>query len=53
MAVEREKELRRRKQRKRKLKKLKVKLAQTKDLKERDRIIELIKRREAYYEPPK
>jgi hypothetical protein len=53
MAIERQKEIRRRKHRKRRLKKLKAKLAQTKDLKERDKIIELIKRREAFYEPPK
>jgi hypothetical protein len=53
VAVERQKEIRRRKHRKRRLKKLKAKLAQTKDLKERDKIIELIKRREPYYQPPK
>lgn len=53
MAIERQKELRRRKQRKLRLKKLKAKLAQTKDLKQRDKIIELIKRREPFYEPPK
>jgi hypothetical protein len=53
VAIERQRELRRRKQRKRRLKKLKTKLAQTKDLKEREKIIELIKRREPFYEPPK
>ncbi|MGD8454788.1 MAG: hypothetical protein PVF83_00280 [Anaerolineales bacterium] len=52
MAIERQKELRRRKQRKRRLKKLKTKLAQTKDLKERGKIVELIKRREPYFEAP-
>jgi hypothetical protein len=53
MAIERQKEIRRRKHRKSRLKKLKAKLVQTKDLKERDKMIELIKRREPFYESPK
>jgi len=53
MPIERQKEIRRRRQRRRRVKKLKAKLAQTKDLKERDKLIELIKRRESFYEPPK
>jgi hypothetical protein len=53
MPIERQKEIRRRRQRRRRVRKLKAKLAQTKDLKERDKIIELIKRREPFYEPPK
>ncbi len=52
MPIERQKEIKRRRQRKRRLKKLKAKLAQTKDLKEREKIINLIHRRQPYYQPP-
>lgn len=44
MPVERKKELRRRRQRKRKLRMLKTRLAEAKDAKERERLIEKIKR---------
>jgi hypothetical protein len=53
MPRERQKELRRRRQRKKRLKKLKQKLAETKSITERERLIELIRRREPYYVPPK
>jgi len=52
MPIERQKEIRRRRQRKRRLRNLKAKLAKTKDMKEREKIIDLIKRREPYYQPP-
>lgn len=52
MPLQRQKEIRRRRQRKKRLKKLKQKLAETKDLKDRDRLIELIRRRDPFFEPP-
>lgn len=51
MPVQRQKDIRRRRQRKERLKKLKQKLAETKDLKDRDRLIELIRRRDPFFEP--
>jgi hypothetical protein len=53
MPIERHKEIRRRRQRRQRVRKLKAKLAQTKDLEEREKLIDLIKRREPFYEPPK
>jgi hypothetical protein len=53
MPIERHKEIRRRRQRKHRLKKLKAKLTQTKDLKEQEKMIDLIRRREPYFQPPK
>lgn len=44
MATERQKEIKRRRQRKGKLRKLKIQLAQSNDPKDRDRLIEKIKR---------
>ncbi len=52
MAVERKKEIRRRRQRKRKLRKLKTKLNETKDIKQREMIIGKIKRIQIDYIPP-
>ncbi len=49
----RNQEINRRRQRKARVAKLKEKLANTKDLKERDHIIEQIKKRVPYYKPPK
>lgn len=52
MPVERQKEVRRRKQRKKRLRKLKKKLAEAKIIKEREHLIELIRRRQPFYTPP-
>lgn len=52
MAVERKKELRRRRQRKRKLKMLKKRLAQANDIKTKEVLIEKIKRIQPGYVPP-
>jgi len=52
MAQERQKEIRRRRQRKKKLVNLKKKLAESKDLKEKEHLIELIRRREPFFSPP-
>ncbi len=52
MAVERKKEIRRRRQRKRKLRKLKTKLNETKDIKQREWLIEKIKRIQIDFVPP-
>ena len=52
MAVERQKEIRRRRKRKARVGKLKQQLAEAKTLKERERLIELIQRRQPYYKPP-
>jgi hypothetical protein len=52
MPVERKKEIRRRRQRKRKLRMLKNKLAEAKDMKSREKIIEKIKRIQPGYIPP-
>jgi hypothetical protein len=48
MGREKDRKLRRRKQRRAKLDKLKVKLAQTKDLKDRQRLIEKIRKISVY-----
>ena len=48
MGREKDRELRRRKQRRAKLHKLKAKLAQTKDLKDRQRLIEKIRKISVY-----
>ena len=53
MAIERQVEIRRRKSRKKRLGKLKEKLAVAKTAKDRERLIDLISRREAYFKPPK
>jgi hypothetical protein len=53
MPVERQKEIRRRRQRKGKLKLLKNRLAEAKDLKTREQLIEKIKRIQPGYIPPK
>ena len=52
MPIERQKELRRRRSRKKRLKKLKQQLAEAKTLKERERLIELIHRRQPFFDPP-
>jgi len=52
MAVERKKEIRRRRQRKRKLRKLKTRLIETKDIKQREWLIEKIKRIQIDFVPP-
>jgi hypothetical protein len=52
MAIERQKEIRRRRKRKARVRKLKQQLAEAKTLKERERLIELIQRRQPYYKPP-
>jgi ribosomal protein L32E len=52
MPVERKKEIRRRRQRKRKLRKLKYRLAEAKDAKTREQLIEKIKRIQLGYIPP-
>jgi hypothetical protein len=53
MAIERKKEIRRRKQRKKRVGKLKAQLAQAKTIKEKERLIALIQKRELFFEPPK
>jgi hypothetical protein len=53
MAIERQKEIRRRRKRRKRVGKLKEQLAAAKTIKEKERLIELIKRREPFYEPPK
>lgn len=53
MASERRKEIRRRIRKKKRVAKLKKKLAEAKTIKERNRIIVLIKRREIFFTPPK
>jgi hypothetical protein len=53
MPIERQKEIRRRRQRKQRVKKLKAQLAAAKSTQERERLIELIKRREPYFNPDK
>ena len=53
MPVERQKEVKQRRNRKKKLKKLKAHLAAAKTIKEKERIIELIRRRQAYFTPEK
>jgi hypothetical protein len=52
MPVERQKEIRRRRQRRRKLKMLKSRLAEAKDLKTREVLIQKIKRIQPGYVPP-
>ena len=52
MPIERQKEIRRRKQRRKKLKKLKRQLAEAKTIKEKERLIDLIKRRNPNFIPP-
>jgi len=52
MPVERKKEIRRRRQRKRKLRELKRRLAEAKDVKTREHLIEKIKRIQPGYMPP-
>jgi hypothetical protein len=49
MPIERQKEIKRRRNRKNRLKKLKAQLAQAKSVQERERLIDLIKRREPYF----
>ena len=49
----RNKEIRRRQQRKERIGKLKEKLAQAKTIKEKERLIELIQRRDPYFKPDK
>jgi hypothetical protein len=51
MPVERQKEIKRRRHRRKRIKKLKAQLAEAKSVKERERLIELIKRREPYFKP--
>lgn len=51
MAQIRKKDIRRRQQRKEKLRALKSKLKNAKYKKDKDHLIELIKRREPYFEP--
>lgn len=53
MPIERQKEIKRRRKRKKRVGKLKAKLAETKSMQERERLIELIKKREPFFEPPK
>jgi hypothetical protein len=52
MAIERQKEIRRRKSRKKRLKKLKRQLADAKTIEERQRLIDLIRRRQPFFQPP-
>jgi hypothetical protein len=47
------KEIRRRRQRKKRLKKLKEQLKQAKTVEERELLIERIRRRSPFFEPPK
>jgi hypothetical protein len=53
MPIERQKEIRRRRQRKRRVGKLKNQLAEVKTIKEKERLIELIRRREPFFTPDK
>ena len=53
MPIERQKEVRRRRHRRRRLKKLKAALAEAKTIEEKERLNDLIRRRESFYEPPK
>ena len=49
MPIERQKEIKRRRQRRHKLKKLKMQLAESKDAKERELLIEKIKKLQPYF----
>ena len=53
MARIRNKEIKRRRQRRKRLRNLKEKLAAAKTASERDHLIELIKRRDPFFVPPK
>jgi len=53
MPVERKKEIRRRKQRKKRVGRLKEQLAEAKTVAERERLVELIRRRTPYFSPQK
>lgn len=53
MPIERQKEIKRRRQRRAKLKKLKIRLAETKDSKTREQLIEKIRRLQPFFEPEK
>lgn len=53
MAQIRKKEIRRRRQRKERLRKLKSQFKEAKDLKERDRLMELILKRDPFFLPIK
>ena len=50
--IERKKELKRRRQRKKRVGKLKEQLAEAKTIAERERLIELIRRRQPFFTPP-
>ena len=51
MPIERHKEIRRRRQRRKRVHKLKKQLAEAKSVKERERLIDLIQRREPFFTP--
>jgi hypothetical protein len=53
MPNERHKEIRRRRQRRKRLGNLKAKLAEAKSVTERERLIDLIKRRQLFFNPDK
>ncbi|MEN8242463.1 MAG: DUF6800 family protein [Chloroflexota bacterium] len=53
MPIERQKEIKRRRNKKKRLQKLKAQLAAAKTVKEKERLINLIKRRQPYFTPDK
>jgi hypothetical protein len=53
MPVERQKEIRRRRKRKKRVGKLKAQLAAANTIKEKERLIELIRKRQPYFTPEK
>lgn len=53
MPVERAKEIKQRRKKKKRVQKLKAQLAAAKTVKEKERLIELIRRRQPYFTPEK